>query len=239
MHSDQVIHTDTHTYTMNIIETVRRLFASSPTVEGLEAAEAELEKAGAVAKAKAAELWKGHASRTLEFMSMSDEGAAKRSRTVCEEADRRLLDIEAAQTDVRSRLEAARSAWSAASKATAWAATETKLQARSAAMGRLQAMLGEVAAEHKRLLDLTEAAWQSLPGGKPSSRPPTFTGADLATRLNLYLFGVSGGRLGNGAGLNAHVVSQRRDLVTDDHEAVLMLMALKPEAVTETAGVTP
>lgn len=215
---------------MNIIESVRKLFAGRPTVESLESAVAELERAQDAAQAKSAEAWKGHRARTLEFVSMVDQTAADRSRAKCEEADRRTQDLTAALEDARTRLEGARRARSASDSASAWEATERLLSARSEAMARLQALLVEVAAEHRRLLALSEDAWQSLPT-RPTSRPPTFAPGDLSARLQLFLYGASGGRLGSGS--NAYVASQRPDLVTQGHDATLMLMAPRPVVLPE------
>ena len=93
-----------------------------------------------------------------------------------------------------------------------------------------------MASEHGALLIETEAAWNALPA-KPWNRPPTFKEPDLEARLQLYLFGASDGRLGQGT--NAQVARMRPDLVqTADEAAAMLLSAYVPAPAAPTIATT-
>ena len=125
--------------------------------------------------------------------------------------------------DARSRVERARSDESARAAATAWAKARSLLEGRAACVERVQSLAVDLATEHAKLLELTEAAWEALPIS-PSFRPATF-GNDITVRLATFLHGQSNGRLGEGAGTSAYVNSQKPDLVSQSAGAVEILLA--------------
>lgn len=221
---------------MTLIERIRGIFAATPTIEHLTDAVATLELALAEARSTAAEARQAHTARALEFATADDQTAAKRSRAKVDDAERHAQDLATALDDAKARLQAAQSAQTAAGEALGWAKARALLVARSERVLRLQLLLDQVASEHGALLVETEAAWEALPV-KPWSRPPTFKEPDLEARVQLYLFGASDGRLGQGA--NAHVARMKPPLVqTADEAAAMLLSAYVPTPAAPTVAMT-
>lgn len=220
---------------------IRDLFAAGakPDIAQLQALESSVEQSLTAARADVSAAIAEHEQHALELIADPESAAAKKSRAKVDAARWKVSELQLALVQVTQRREDAERAAADAQRETEWKRVRELLEQRTAAAARLQKALAAVVKENEALKALTEEAWQALPVKPAYGRPPTFTKQSIAGRLDLYLFGLSGGALGHGA--NAYVESQKPDMVAQVKDANTMVLGLVEQRATapraESAGV--
>jgi hypothetical protein len=217
---------------MSIMERIKALISSAPTVEQLRAGiadlEAELQSAESAAKAEADR----HTAQALELLSRGDE-AIKKSRARVDDAQANAADVRRALAAAQIQLDLAVSERAIDDLAMRWDLSRRLLQQRTEKAAEMQALLAEFAQRYGEFLDLTEKAYQSLPA-KPDSRPLMMTQAGLGLAVETFLFGATDGRLVRAGGASsAHMARQRPDLASVADDMCVLLMAKQMESVQE------
>lgn len=102
-----------------------------------------------------------------------------------------------------------------------WAAVRRIMTKRAREVAALQIMVDDLAKQQALVFDLSQNVWDALPE-KPTSRSQLF-GNDLYKRVNIYMFGVSDGKLGAG-GISPAIARKQPALVKIDAEVQKILL---------------
>jgi hypothetical protein len=220
----------------SIFERLQKIVGGSQTEGSAAEVQTALEEVeGALEKARIAQTnaHADHDAKVLALIASGDEKAMDQGRQKVAESVRRVVELERVAGQLRERLQRVQGVEAAAELSGQWQEVESMMEARLGCVSTLQNKLDELAAAFQAVTDLNIKIWKAIPTKPNYGAAPTYQ-RDLAMRVSIYLFGVSDGKLGNGA-VTPYLARQRKDLITEAKGANEYLLMPSKQPAKEAA----
>lgn len=204
-----------------ILDRALNAVKGAETAQDMQARIGELNSAIISAQATLAALEGERNAKLSDWLAKREDKAADANGQAIIAAKDTITTLEQRRAQALAGLHAVTVERDAAELAQRWAEVRKLMAERQRAVADLQKLADALAKKQDQVFALSQEVWDAVPE-KPASRPQLF-GNDLFKRLNMYIFGITEGKLGTGA-VSPAVARKQPDLVSIDTEVQKILL---------------